>query len=285
MSTSVVYPVGIARALGHLNSAGNDIQIFVEDTANRNVWRKILKALLPDGVSFRDPIALGGRKQVVDECRRDQQNDGRKKLYIIDADFDLLHGKRKRNLRHLYRLRAYCIENYLFQEEALIRVAQIMDVNVTEQAARRKLNFSSWKRSNREKFEKLFVCYAAVNRIDSSHKTVRYWIGNLAKSGTDYGSLCPHKTNARVRELIRKIRADFSKEEFGEVYREISKRAQALDTWDYVSAKDGHLKQIITRMKQLFGQMREDQIKVLLAEFFEASVDPYLVRRLRKLCE
>ncbi|MBL3598161.1 DUF4435 domain-containing protein, partial [Rhodovulum sulfidophilum] len=148
MSTSVVYPEGIAPALGHLNSARNDIEIFVEDTANLNVWRSIIQKFLPEGVSFYDPIPLGGRKAVLEECRRDQANDGRKKLYIIDADLDLLMGRPKPRLRHLYRLRAYCVENYLIQEDAFLEAAQIIDPNISKEDARTLMDFAGWKRRN-----------------------------------------------------------------------------------------------------------------------------------------
>ena len=143
MTTSVIYPLGIAPALGHLNSSGNEIEIFVEDTSNLNVWRNVLRKFLPEGVAFSDPIPLGGRPQVLEECRRDQVEDGRKKLYIIDADLDLLRGCRKPKLKHLYRLRGYCIENYLLQEDALIEVAQILDTDASEADARNKLVFST----------------------------------------------------------------------------------------------------------------------------------------------
>lgn len=284
MTTSVVYPTGIAAALGHLNASRNEIEVFVEDTANLNVWRNILKKFLPEGVAFSDPIPLGGRLKVLEECRRDQAEDGRKKLYIIDADFDLLKGSRKPNLKHLYRLRGYCIENYLIQEKALVEVARILDTNVSEAVARNRLDFSAWKQRNQAIFQELFVCYATVNSIDEQHQTVSHWIGHVAQSSPMDDELCPVKTTARVRELLERIRADFSLEAVQEVYDRVLANANSMDICAYVSGKDCLINRLLVRLKRLFGPMKDNQIKVLLSRFMSPEIDPYLQRRLRAIC-
>ena len=284
MSTSVVYPDGVAPALGHLYSSRNEIEVFVEDTANRNVWRNILKKFLPEGVAFTDPIPLGGRPRVLEECRRDQREDGRRKLYIIDADLDILQGTRKPNLKHLYRLRGYCVENYLIQESALVKVAQILDPDVSEEDARNRLDFSSWKERNQEPFKQLFVCYATVNRIDERHQTVGHWIGHVSRPAPLFEDLCPQKTNRRCRELIRLVRADFPKAEVRATYDAVLQRAKSKDFMIYVSGKDGLLNRLILRLKRLFGRMDDDQIKVLLASYMSPDIDPYLQRRIRQIC-
>ena len=205
MTTSVVYPIGIAPALGHLHGSRNDIEIFVEDSSARNIWREILKKILPEGVKFEDPIQLGGRNRVLEECRRDQANDGRKRLYIIDADLDLLIGKPKPRLKHLYRLRAYCIENYLLNETALIDVATFLDVDASPEQARMKLDFEEWINSNRDILKNLFICYASSNHLSEQHQTIGYSVTRLAKSHPSSDILCPSKSGIRVFYLYRKV--------------------------------------------------------------------------------
>lgn len=284
MATSVVYPAGIAPALGHMHSASNEIQIFVEDTANRNLWRNIIKKFLPEGIGFSDPIPLGGRDKVIEECKKDQADDGRKKLYIIDADLDLLKGRRKPNLKHLYRLRAYCIENYLLQEDALVKVAQVLNPDISEHDARNTLAFSDWKQRNAEPFRKLFIGYATVHTIDDQHQTVGYWIGHLALPSPSDDELCPAKSRVRVRGLLRLIRANFSNETVRGIYSDILERSANLDYCTYVSGKDCLLNRMIVRLRRRFGPMRDDQIKVLLSDYMSPDVDPYLKRRLRQIC-
>lgn len=282
--TSVTYPEGIAPALGHLNRHGNDIEVFVEDTANRNVWRNVLRKFLPKGVAFSDPIALGGRKNVLEECRRDQIDDGRKKLYIIDADLDLLTGATIPPLRHLHRLQGYCIENYLVQEEALIQVAQVMDVNVSEAEARALLDFPGWKRANEDEFRTLFRCYAVANQLDERLRTVGHWIGHVCEDAPMEDCLCPHKTKARVMRLYRAVRLTNSKDTVRQMYNEVSKNAETYDYCVYVSGKDGLLKPLIARLKKLFGHMNTNHIKVLLSTHIEVHVDPVLKDRFETIC-
>lgn len=284
MATSVIYPAGVAQALGHLHTSHNEIQIFIEDTANRNIWRNILKKFLPNDVEFSDPIPLGGREKVIRECRLDQADDGRKKLYIIDADLDLLKGRCKPRLKHLYRLRSYCIENYLAQEDALVKVAQVLNTNVSDIDARNRLDLNSWKQRNELEFRQLFCCYATIHSLDDRIKTVGYWIGNLTQAQPAIDELCPVKTRRRVRGLFRSIRANSSREIVRETYTYISKNADDLDYFRYASGKDGVLKQLIVRLKRLFGNMHDDQITVLLSDYMSPDIDPYLKRRLHSIC-
>jgi hypothetical protein len=284
MTTSAVYPAGVAPALGHLHSSLNDIEIFVEDTANRNIWRNILKKFLPEGIAFSDPIPLGGRPRVLEECQLDQSDDGRKRLYIIDADLDILKGIPEPNLKHLYQLRAYCIENYLLQEDALVKVAQVLDTNLSEQDARNQLDFSGWKYSNEQKYRNLFICYATVNSLDEQHQTVGFWVGNLSQSRPLHDELCPVKTATRVISLYRTIRQGFSKETVREVHMRISKNSQNIDYFTYVSGKDCLLKMLLVRLKRLFGHMRDDQITVLLSDYISPDIDPDLRLKLEQIC-
>lgn len=285
MTTSVVYPAGVSSALGHLFSFGNEIEIFVEDTSNRNVWRNIIRKFLPEGVGFSNPIPLGGREKVLEECRLDQGDDGRRKLYIIDADLDLLQERPVPNLKFLYRLKAYCIENYLFQEDALIRLAQVLDGDVSEADARARLDVASWKQRNGPQFQRLFAGYATANLIDERYQTINYWIGRLAKAPPNSCDLCSEKTNIRWRQLMRQILEESPISEVRNAYAEISLRAAGMDFCTYTSGKNGLLNLMIARLKNLFGHMKEDQMKVLLAEYMSPEVDPDLKLRLQQICD
>lgn len=284
ISTSVVYPAGIAPALGHLNSSRNEIELFVEDTSALNVWRTILRKFLPPDIVFNDPIPLGGRDRVLEECRKDQADDGRKKLYIIDADLDLAKGLRKPNLKHLYRLRAYCIENYLLEAGALVKLAQVLDVDVSEDEARKKLDFDNWISLNDASVRKLFVCYAISHYLCPEQPTVSYFIGRLCAAGCREGVVCESKVNARIIRIYREIRSVHSYDVTRETYTRMRNNCDRMCTLRFVSAKDCLLKLIFARLHFFFGNMRSDQMKVLLAGFIPTSVDPHLLRRLSKIC-
>lgn len=115
-----------AKAIGFLKKSRNDFEIFVEDTSKISEWLAVIKTCTPDGVRINSVTALGGREDVLKACRLDQVDDGRKRLYIIDADFDFVLGIRKPNLRNLYRIRAYCLENTFLSKDLVRRLISDM---------------------------------------------------------------------------------------------------------------------------------------------------------------
>jgi hypothetical protein len=285
MTTSAVYPIGIAPALGHLHGSRNDIEIFVEDSSAKNVWRELLKNLLPDGVQFEDPIQLGSRDTVLKECRRDQVADGRKKLYIIDADLDLLKGVPKPNLRHLYRLRSYCLENYLLNEAALVDVATILDVDVSPAEARARLGFSEWVEKNSDLLTRLFVCYATSHQLAEQHQTIGFSVVRLAQCHPSNDELCPSKTSVRIFGLNRLVCRDVGSNQLREVGSVVQSNSSRLGPLRFVSGKDYLLPLMRARLQKLFrNQLPDSTLKVLLARATTKDIDPYLGRRLRFIC-
>jgi hypothetical protein len=109
----IKYSPRAARAIGLLKSFYNDIEIFVEDNASPNMHLFICRAVLGGRVKLTSVNPLGGRDAVLDACRRDQAVRPGKRLYVIDGDLDLIMGRSKPRLKHLYRFRAYCVENLL----------------------------------------------------------------------------------------------------------------------------------------------------------------------------
>lgn len=209
MNTSVVYPAGIAPALGHLNSFQNDIEIFVEDTTGINMWRNVLRAFLPAGTAFSAPIQLGGRDRVIDECKKDQEDDGRRKLYIIDGDIDILLGRKKPRLKHLYRIRSYCIENYLIQEKALIDLACILDPEVDEWTAAEKLDFEDWMLRISRELVGLFVCYGTSLSLGGGGRTIGYHVAGLARPHPNHFFICERKAGRRIFSIYRRLCREF----------------------------------------------------------------------------
>lgn len=278
--------MGIAPSLGHLNSSRNDVQIYVEDTSDKNIWRELIKTFLPEGIKFSDPIPLGSRLRVLEECRRDQAcNDNRKKLYIIDADLDLLKGKPKPKLKHLYRLRAYCIENYLLNENAIVKLATAIDTNATDDEAKSRLDMAAWIRSNEILFKDLFVCYAILNQVCEHEPTVSLNGQALTKASPRMDVLCPIKTYNRIFRLYRTARTHVTKERLRELRDKAVQNGARYEVCQFVSGKNYLLPLLITRIKREFGgQIQRGTLKVLLARYTTADVDKYLLRRMRSIC-
>ena len=101
----------------------NSIDIYTEDCGKDKVFYvELFKKLLADtDVVVNDIYPLGCKNTVVETCKNDMDNR-RKKLYIVDGDIYLQFSK-KINLPNLHVLDAYCIENYMVCEESICYMA------------------------------------------------------------------------------------------------------------------------------------------------------------------
>ena len=281
MSTSVVYPPRAARALGFLNSRFNDIEIYVEDQSTPNLWVKLLKRYLPNGVQLTSVNVLGSRFGVISACRADQEDDKRKRLYIIDGDFDLLRGKPKPRLKHLYMLRSYSVENYLLDELAILSAVTSLDPQVDEQTAFQRLDYSGWLARNRNALTHLFVCYAVSFELYRDQKTVGFSVHKLLKPGDATLDLCEIRVTRRVIGLYRSIRKHNSKEETRRTFDRIRSNAAKIGAERFVSGKD-YIFPILFRAVVSRFRVRGSigSFKTVVAQCMVSTRDPYLLRRL-----
>ena len=284
MNTSVVFPARAAKALGYLKARRNDVEIFVEDSAGQNLWVKLLRHYLPNHAKLESVNVLGSKKRVLSACSLDQEQDNRRKLYVIDGDLDLLRGVSKPRLKHLYRLRSYCVENYLLDEDTLVSAITTLNIRVDYNMARNQLDLDRWFQRNRGALYRLFVCYAVSHELKQEQKTVGFRVYKLLKwNNTDF-DFCERSVAIRVIGLYRGVRLNFSQEEVREVYKKIRKNAERIGEWRFVSAKDYLIPQLYQMIKKKFGtNLSIDSFLAMLAESASHNQDPYLRRRLRSL--
>jgi hypothetical protein len=159
----IQYSERAARALSRLKRPYNDIDIFVEDTKNKNMWLELLRAALPRHIKLNIINQLGGREKVLIACRLDQREDGRRKLYIVDGDFDFILGLRKPRLKHLYRLNSYCVENILISRSSLEHVGTACKPDWDAGKVRESFGFDGWNKAVRHSLVKLFSVYGIAS--------------------------------------------------------------------------------------------------------------------------
>lgn len=280
----VSYSPRSARALGFLKSPYNDVEIFVEDTGNHNMWLRVLRALLPKQTRLSSVNLLGGRENVLEACRRDQGADTRRRLYIIDADFDHAHKIRKPRLRHLYRLRAYCIENILISPEALLEVAEECAPSLTPSQLSNQLDLPSLFRDCDALLRPLFALYAVVNFVDPSLQTVGYGIVRLLKNSPGDVSLDADKIRSRMLSLARAARGSVGLLAFQNAHRRLRMHLKNISTRKLVSGKDGIYPIIVLRLKKRVGYRGSDeQLKVKLAQVFDPRSEPWFASVVKSL--
>jgi len=94
----------------------NEVNFYVEDTDLEQLYFQILKKIFPT-IRIEKIFPLNGKKNVIDGAK-ENRND-KKRIYIVDKDFDDLH-ERIESIDNLFYLDRYCIENYLFEEISIL---------------------------------------------------------------------------------------------------------------------------------------------------------------------
>ena len=257
----------------------------MEDTAGRNLWIKLLRHYLPKDVKLENVNVLGSRHRVLNACSLDQQRDNRRKLYFVDGDLDLLRGVRKPRLKYLYRLRSYCVENYVVNENSFVSAITTLNIKIDYHTAREELDLFGWIERNGAALYSLFICYAVSYELKNEQQTVGYSVHKLLRWNNTDLDFCEKRVAIRVISLYRGIRLDFSSDEVRTVYERIKANAERLGVWRFASAKDYLVPQLYRMIKKKFGMnMSLGSFIALLADSATNREDPYLRRRLKSLC-
>jgi len=280
----VRYSPSAAQALAYLKRPYNDIDIFVEDTAGHNMWLVLLRRVLPKRVRLTSVNQLGGRANVLKACKLAQNGIKRKQLYIIDADFDYLLNKRKPKLKHLYRIRAYCIENLLMREAALVQVGLSAMSNATEAQIASSLQFGRWYGTVSKQLAPLFCTYAVAHQLAPQHHTVSFAVGKLLTHQRGKAELDSLKVIRRCREIARLVVKAVGYQPFLDTMNIMRARSARLSPVQTISGKD-YLFPIlhIWLRRQIACRGTIEELKVRLAEFWDASSEPWLTRTLNHI--
>ncbi|MFN7610282.1 MAG: DUF4435 domain-containing protein [bacterium] len=279
------YSPNAAKALARLKTQYNDIEIFVEDTKNSNMWIELIKTIVPNNIKITSVNQLGGRQKVIDACKLDQENDGRRKLYIIDGDFDHLLGRRKPNLKHLYRLRAYCVENLLVGEQNALYLGIPSNPNLSLEMIKRRFDYESWHSTILDQLGPLFTLYAAANRLTPAIQTTAYSVSQLYLAGGGQVRLCESKLFKRKLSLAKAIRQHTTASTLRSTIEEIHSRATRLGMMECISGKDYVFPLFALRVRaKLQFKGDNEQIKVHLARSFKPYQEPWLAKRISEIC-
>ncbi|WP_417020904.1 DUF4435 domain-containing protein [Candidatus Phyllobacterium onerii] len=277
----ISYSARAVRAIGFLKAAYNDIEIFVEDTANPTMWLRLIQKLVPPHIRLESVTPLRGRDRVVDACRRDQQADGRRRLYIIDGDYDHLLGRKKPRLRYLHRLRAYCSENIIVREQSLVEIGLDCSVTASRHAVATKLDYQNLIETYEHLLRELFIVYAATHLICSKIQTV----GISIMEFTSNNLIDPKKIRKRMSDVIRQVRREGKSLEFSVMRKEARTRASSLPLEMIVSGKDYIFPIVYVHMRSKFSfRGNQEQLKVLLAREFQPLYSPHLSLAIRRSC-
>jgi hypothetical protein len=140
----------------------NEVNFYVEDIEQENFYFEILSKLFPE-VKFERVFPLGGKKNVIDEARRNTRR--KKKVFIVDLDFDLILDK-KVQLNNLFYLNKYSIENHMIEEASLVNIIKDEKPKLKNTDINARLDFENLLKEFKPLFPELICRYITIQKHD-----------------------------------------------------------------------------------------------------------------------
>ena len=272
------------RAIAFLFRPYNDIEIYVEDDLNRNMYEILVERILTDKAKVKRIFPLSGKNEVIKACEKDQA-DSRRRLYIIDGDIDLLIGIEKPKLKYLYRLGVYTSENLLLSENAAVEVSYDNLPNENKTDIKSLIEINDLITEAVEKLKPLFIIYAVKHLLelrDKKHihiETAKYKVEKLGENTIDGICLSESKIAKRINDIRNQLIKDYgySKKDIDAAVSEIEDKlpAENSELTRYISAKTYLLPIIFHRLQRKAKcSSTKEQLKTRMARFCELDIDP-----------
>lgn len=251
----------------------NDVDIYIEDTAPgyRKIFKELLTRALGGEYKIDQIFPLGNKDSVISECEKDQASD-RKRVYIVDGDYTILNGDIRNDLRGLFTLPRYCIENYFFCEQSILQTANEEEAEMELDMIADNLAFDNWISDNEPLLLELFIIYAICYRYIPEEQTVGFKVTRLCSSNS--GIVCQTKIQERISYLKEKLIQLIGDERLRLEIQIIEERIRDKDKkmLRYVSGKDYLLPLMITRL-QSFLRFSSNSTSIRLRLAMKSDVE------------
>lgn len=220
-------------ALVHLFRPYNDIDIYVEDTTIHRIYEALIQRMLPEEVSLRRIFQLPGREAVLSACINHINKYGRKTLFIIDGDFNVLLSTEDFSAySNLYQLQVFCIENLLISQNSLVEIAADSLPNTKFEDTESIIDYDAFISDVVSNLSPLIVIYYVAHILDKSIDTFNLNVNNFFKEEFTQISLDMNKIQIRVNEikgnLLKNYPSEIIQEEMNKVSRIIPEKPQEI---------------------------------------------------------
>jgi hypothetical protein len=279
----IAYSAGVKKAIEYLFRPYNDIDVYVEDTNSRNMYEILLTRMLGNRGRISRVFQLGSRDQVLSACRADQAPGGRRRLYIIDGDFDYVLQAPVPRLRHLYRLQAYTSENLVFCGHAALEVACDAMPNTAKSDIQARIGFDAFRSSVVQYLIILFQYYVAIQLMGENVQSVNYNVSRLCNDTGACLELCPVKIAARCSALDQDLRARHPVASVNEALRQAQTLLSGtVDLQERCISGKTYLLPLLYHLLHRKAGYRgtKEQLKVSLARYCRLDIEPGLQRAL-----
>lgn len=283
----VEYSSRARKGYAYLYRSYNDIDVYVEDKANRAAYEILIRRLLGDRGRVTRVHQLGGRSVVEEECRKLRGDRTRRRIFVVDSDLGLIYGSRQTRIKDLHIIRAYCFENLIISPAAAYEVARQSDTESASSILLAKIDIEKAIRDAERLFLPLFVAYSIAHFGRCGCSTVAYSVYKLLDVGRD-GEISKQRVRERFVEIIGFIWKKIGRERYAAVKRDIYRRINLDDIprERYISGKDYLLPILHLRLKgRARFQGNKDQLLAQLTRHSELEVwrsfREKLLRRIR----
>lgn len=255
----------------------NTVDVFVEDNNDDEFYKVIVNRVFEKtGHKINKLISLNGKGNVLAACKVDQEKRDVKRVYIVDGDLDILNETNETNLKHLFVLNKYCIENFLIQEDPLIDI--IHDNILLDKGKIKKiLSFDNWLQGISNDLIELFIHYALCKRFVPTVSTISLGIGNICCQKQKVTVLDSPKCSERIENLKIQLLKNISEEEYNSHVYELRQKwpASVENVLTLVSAKDYLLPLTEFRIQKFKSiknfSLRRESLRIRLAKLIDIS--------------
>lgn len=266
------WPERAKSALRKLFEPLQEIDVYVEDANDEAFYRCLLNCAANGKVKIARVFALGGRPAVVNAAIAHDQK-ARRALFIVDGDLPWVQGKPVPATVGLHCHDAYCIENLILCEKALVLILS-QEAVITEEEAAVRLAYDNWVSAVEAPLVDLFAAFATVSEFDPTVPTVSQKVGVMCTKHRSTGNTTLDISKVkRARDKALKAAAAAADEAtVTATHRRTLSRLKALpQPIRAVSGKDFLLPLVDFHLQSLGCRIKRSSLRVRLASAGDLS--------------
>jgi len=265
------YPDNVLPTIALFFKSKNDIDIFIEDENDEEFYHVLLSRLLGNKTKINKIISLKGKQKVIEACKNDQTARKRKRTYIVDGDLDLIFDNNI-VLENLFVLERYCIENYLFEENAIVEFLHD-ELMIEKERIIKILGYKNWLKGISNPLIELFLHYSINHELKNGKKTTSNSVGDLCLQQKKVTILDLEKINSWIETISNEIKEEITEDKYQEIiYDRRNKWTSNIDSLiNIVSGKDYLLPLLLFRFAKFKTvgniSLNKDKLRFRLAKY------------------
>ncbi len=158
----------------------NDVEVYVEDENDEAFYEKLLEKIVDDSIRIRKVFGVGGKTKLLEKVNKCIMKPYiRKMIFIADGDFDKILNRKFPDTKLLYVLKEYCIENFIFEEEAINNLIQEESPRKRIREIKAQIRINKWLEETVDRLTPLFACFIIVQKENMGIPNVKIGVGGF----------------------------------------------------------------------------------------------------------